>query len=80
MSGLSERIAAEHRYSWTSAACSCTDEPIWMEDYAEHIAAVTEAAVREEVAREIEAALTIGHVTSYEGEEAARIARGGTDG
>ena len=35
-----------------------------------------EAAVREQVARDIEAELTIGSVTSYEGEEAARIARG----
>ena len=39
---------------------------------AAHIATVTEAAVREQVARDIEAELTIGGVTSYEGDEAAR--------
>ena len=91
MSALTDRIAAEHRYLWSNATCGCGFEPpVWSKDYGQHIAEVTEAAVREQVARDIgrrrdEAG---GQPTSATGialrayidgafNEAARIARGG---
>ena len=88
MSKLTDRIAGEHQLKWlppeyVDRACECGlifKMPMSLSAsnvYAEHMAEVTEAAVREQVARDIEAELTIGGVTSYEGDEAARIARGG---
>ena len=83
MSALTDRIAAEHGHRQTKdgdweCKCGVPIRPIapsnWMH---KHLIEVTEAAVREQVARDIEAEMTIGGVTSYEGEEAARIARGG---
>ena len=85
MSALTDRIAAEHvplALGTQPGLCSCGASPDNPNEYisswrARHMAEVTEAAVREQVARDIEAELTIGGVTSYEGDEAARIARGG---
>ena len=85
MSALTDRIAAKHQRIFNAQYglgphCTCG----WIhhdydgsQKHVKHVAEVTEAAVREQVARDIEAELTIGGVTSYEGEEAARIARGG---
>ena len=64
MSDLTDKIAAEHEYvthSWytgdgdqfTRPGCVCTDEPV--EDYTAHLAEVTEAAVRAQIAADIEA-------------------------
>ena len=51
MSALTDRIAAEHRYAWMNAECACdASRHVWMEDFAAHIAEVTEAAVREHIA------------------------------
>ena len=88
MSALTDRIAAEHMPTRTSA-CTCGGMRLG-EYYPRHIAEVTEAAVREQVARDIgrrrdEAG---GQPTSATGialrayidgafNEAARIARGG---
>ena len=85
MSALTDRITAEHfplALGTQPGVCSCGASPDNPNEYisswrARHMAEVTEAAVREQVARDIEAELTIGGVTSYEGDEAARIARGG---
>lgn len=85
MSALTDRIAIKHQRIFNAQFgrgphCICG----WIhhsydgsQKHVRHVAEVTEAAVREQVARDIEAELTIGGVTSYEGEEAARIARGG---
>ena len=79
MSALTDRIAAEHRYlpRRRYKLCACGVVLGAKETMRAHVATVTEAAVREQVARDIEAELTIGGVTSYEGDDAARIARGG---
>ena len=88
MSALTAKITREHEFRWVGdvmgRGCMCGESFDFVPvdctasaAYAAHIATVTEAAVREQVARDIEAELTIGGVTSYEGDEAARIARGG---
>ena len=93
MSALTDKIAAEHRdaiYIDTADAIACKGCGEIIFDIAHHIANVTEAAVREQVARDIgrrrdEAG---GQPTSATGialrayidgafNEAARIARGG---
>ena len=86
MSALSDRIAAEHG-GWFNLdgvwRCNC-GEPLpssanadmWMRA---HIAEVTEAAVREQVARDIEAQIedAILYAEDAAFAVAARIARGG---
>lgn len=52
MSALTDRIADQHVYIWSAAHCSCGTD-VWGEDYAEHIASATEAAVRAQIAEEI---------------------------
>lgn len=81
MSALTDRIAAEHRdalYIDTADAIICKGCGEIIFDTAHHIAAVTESAVREEIAREIEA--TRGEHLRWYGNQllslAARIARG----
>ena len=57
MSALTDRIAAEHRdalYIDTADAIVCKGCGEIIFDTAGHVAAVTEAAVREQVARDIE--------------------------
>ena len=83
MSALTDRIAAEHSYTWTNAECACdASRHVWMEDFAAHIAEVTEAAVREQVAQDIEAErddplqCDPGCEVCYGLNLAARIARG----
>lgn len=58
MSALTERIAAEHH--WTPAdRCKCGKwaprQGVGPHDFIQHIAEVTEAAVREQIAAELEA-------------------------
>ena len=84
MSALTDRIAAEHMPTRTSA-CTCGGMRLG-EYYPRHIAAVTESAVRERVARDIEAAHTDAsswvaerHLAAWQAAlaAAAKIARGG---
>ena len=89
MSDLTDRIAAEHRdalYIDTADAIICKGCGETIFDIAHHIANVTEAAVREQVARDIEAARTDAsswvaerHLAAWQAAlaAAARIARGG---
>ena len=62
MSALSDRIAAEHvglvgaEYTY---GCSCGSLPKGFQNWASHIAAVTEEAVREQIARELNALAVI---------------------
>ena len=78
MSALTDRIAAEHMPTRTSA-CTCGGMRLG-EYYPRHIAEVTEAAVREQVARDIRAQRERYSCTGLEDaayDDAARIARGG---
>ena len=84
MSALSDKITAEHIPTRTSA-CTCGGMRLG-EYYPLHIANVTEAAVREEVARDIETArseaaarIAESHLPAWQEAlaNAARIARGG---
>ena len=89
MSALTDRIAAEHvplALGTQPGLCSCGASPDNPGEYisswrARHMAEVTEAAVREQVARDIGARLDRIHWWSAEEqvayETAARIARGG---
>ena len=86
MSALTDRIAAEHGAlfnSWNT--CLCGAKLATTSKWNRHIAEVTEAAVREQVARDIEAFIdggcdclntcSCGASDAYR--LAARIARGG---
>ena len=84
MSALTDQIAAEHMPTRTSA-CTCGGMRLG-ECYPRHIATVTEAAVREQVARDIETArseaaarIAESHLPAWQEAlaNAARIARGG---
>lgn len=78
MRPLTEKIVAEHMPTRTSA-CTCGGMRLG-EYYPRHIAEVTEAAVREQVARDILAQLERYSCTVIEDvayDDAARIARGG---
>ena len=84
MRPLTEKIVAEHMPTRTSA-CTCGGMQLG-EYYPRHIANVTEAAVREEVARDIETArseaaarIAESHLPAWQEAlaNAARIARGG---
>ena len=84
MSALTDRIAAEHMPTRTSA-CTCGGMRLG-EYYPRHIATVAEAAVREQVARDIETArseaaarIAESHLPAWQAAlaAAARIARGG---
>ena len=79
MSGLTDKIVAEHMPTRTSA-CTCGGVRLG-EYYPRHIAEVTEAAVRERVARDILATLNRPHwwsdLEQVAYETAAKIARGG---
>ena len=85
MSALTDHIWREHRMV-IPFRCSCDCVASTHEGFVAHIATVTEAAVREQVARDIEAART--DASSWVAERllavwqaalaaAARIARGG---
>ena len=82
MSALTDRIAAEHQPEsgeW-SAVCICGQADLrYGRAWDRHIAAVTEAAVREQVARDIEAQIEdeILYAEDAAFVVAARIARGG---
>lgn len=85
MSELSERVAREHRVdyiTWVGDAeiemvvCTCgarTEEP-----HRKHLADVTEAAVRETIAADIEAVRIGIDNSAHPADRAARIARGET--
>ena len=77
MSALTDRIAAEHQPTRTSA-CTCGGMQLG-EYYPLHIAAVAEAAVRERVARDIVQRQLVSTDTAaiLAYDDAARIARGG---
>lgn len=61
MSALSERLAAEHQFAWGpttdgGAVPSCTCQPgVRVDDWPAHLIAATEAAVRAQIAADIEA-------------------------
>ena len=79
MSALTDKIAAEHQPTRTSA-CTCGGMQLG-EYYPRHIAAVTEAAVRERVAREIRAQrdrFRLDDLEKVAYDTAARIADGVT--
>ena len=83
MSALTDRIAAEHQPEsgeWSVCICGQADLR-YGRAWDRHVAAVTEAAVRDQVARDIGARLDRIHWWSAEEqvayETAARIARGG---
>ena len=77
MSALTDRIAAEHMPTRTSA-CTCGGMRLG-EYYPRHIAEVTEAAVRERVARDIVQRQLVSTDTAaiLAYNDADRIARGG---
>ena len=87
MSALTDRIAAEHHYipRQRYKLCACGDVLGDYETMRAHVATVTEAAVRDEVAREIEPFIdggcdclntcSCGVSDAYR--HAVRIARGG---
>ena len=83
MSALTDKIAAEHMPTRTYA-CTCGGVKLG-EYYPRHLIEVTEAAVRERVARDIEAArsqaaawVAESHLFAWQAAlaDAARIARG----
>ena len=83
MSALTDRIAAEHMPTTTSA-CTCGGMKLG-EYYPRHLIEVTEAAVREQVAQDIETArseaaarIAESHLPAWQEAlaNAARIARG----
>lgn len=85
MSALTDRIWREHRIV-IPFRCSCDCVASTHEGFVAHIAAVTEAAVREQVARDIEAEHTDAsswvaerHLAAWQAAlaAAAKIARGG---
>ena len=84
MSALTDHIWREHRMV-IPFRCSCDCVASTHEGFVAHIAAVTEAAVREQVARDIEAArsqavawVAESHLFAWQAAlaNAARIARG----
>ena len=97
MSALTAKITREHEFRWVGdvmgRGCMCGESFDFVPvdctasaAYAAHIAAVTEAAVREQVARDIETARAAApawvderHLSAWTAAlaSAARIARGG---
>lgn len=88
MSALSEKVAAEHRRIWNNVwiTCTCgwsnTYPPVGDRDvFLAHFAAMTEKAVRDAIARDIERLTPDVHGTGAfcaGMDRAARIAREGT--
>ena len=87
MSELTDRIAAKHRDDRLTGFCLCGAEVPWPIGVSlpTHIAAVTEAAVREQVAQDLDAAhsqaaawVAEEHLSAWQAAlaSAARIARG----